>query len=80
MNREALHDLINRIPEHDSAAAQRHLEYLATSPAYRTATSAPPDDEPLTAGDSEAIEKAAGETRAGKVVSHDAILREFGLR
>jgi hypothetical protein len=80
MNRDALHDLVNRIPEHDLGAAQRYLEYLATSPAYRAAMSAPPDDEPVSAGDSEAIERAAGEIRAGNVVSHDAILREFGVR
>lgn len=80
MNREALHDLIDRISENDLAAAQRYLEYLATSPAYRAAMSAPSDDEPVTAGDSEVIEKAAGEIRARKVVSHNAILREFGLR
>jgi hypothetical protein len=79
MNREALHDLVNRIPENDLAAAQRYLQYLAASPAYRAALSAPPDDEPVTADDSEAIEKAAGEIRAGKVASHDDILREFGL-
>ncbi|HXM44283.1 MAG TPA: hypothetical protein VN924_23810 [Bryobacteraceae bacterium] len=80
MNREALHDLANRIPEHDLAAAQQYLRYLATSPAYRAALSAPPDDEPVTADDSKAIEKATGEIQAGKVVSHDDILREFGLR
>jgi hypothetical protein len=79
MNREALHDLVNRIPENDLAAAQRYLQYLAASPAYRAGLSAPPDDEPVIADDSEAIEKAAGEIRAGKVASHDDILREFGL-
>lgn len=79
MNRDTLHDLVNRIPEHDLGAAQRYLEYLATSPAYRAALSAPPDDEPVTAADSEAIEKSDGEIRAGKVVSHAAILLEFGL-
>jgi hypothetical protein len=80
MNRDALHDLVNRIPDHDLGDAQRYLEYLATSPAYRAALSAPPDDEPVTVGDSEAIEKAADEIRDGKIVSHDAMLREFGLR
>jgi hypothetical protein len=79
MSREALHDLVNRIPEHYLTAAQRYLQYLATSPAYRAALSAPPDDEPVTAGDSEAIEKAAGEIREGKLASHEEILREFGL-
>ena len=80
MNRKALHDLVNRFPEHDLTAAQRYLEYLATCHAYRAALSAPLGDEPVTVGDSEAIEKAAAEVRAGKVVSHDALLTEFGLR
>jgi len=53
---------------------------LATNPAYRAALSAPPDDEPVTEGDSDAIERAAAQIREGKVVSHEAILREFGLR
>jgi hypothetical protein len=58
---------------------ERYLECLATSPAYR-AVSTPLDDEPVTAGDSEAIERATTEVRTGPVVSHDTILREFNLR
>jgi hypothetical protein len=46
MSRDALHDLVDRISEHDLTAAQRYLEYLAASPAYRAAVAAPPDDEP----------------------------------
>jgi hypothetical protein len=56
------------------------LEYLATSPAYRAALSAPPDDEPVTEGDDAAIAQARAEVQAGKVVSYEEILREFGLR
>jgi hypothetical protein len=46
MSRDAPHDLVDRISEHDLTAAQRYLEYLAASPAYRAAVAAPPDDEP----------------------------------
>jgi hypothetical protein len=42
--------------------------------------SAPPDDEPVTAGDAEAIALARRNLQAGMVVSHDEILREFGIR
>jgi hypothetical protein len=80
MNREALHELIDRIPESEIVAAQRVLERLASDAAFRAAMSAPPDDEPVTAGDAEAIARARGELRAGMIVSHDEILREFGIR
>ena len=80
MSRDNLHELVDRIPEEELPAARRYLEYLAVSPAYRAALSAPHDDEPVTEGDAEAISKAREEFRSGKVASHDDILREFGLR
>jgi hypothetical protein len=80
MTREALHELIDRIPEGEIVAAQRFLEYLATSAAFRATLSAPPDDEPITRGDAESIARAQGDLRAGRVVSHEEVLREFGVR
>jgi hypothetical protein len=80
MSRNTLHDLVDRIPEGELSAAQRFLEYLAASPAYRAALSAPPDDEPVTDDDAAAIARAREEVGSGKVVSHDDVLREFGLR
>jgi hypothetical protein len=56
------------------------LERLASDDAFRAAMSAPPDDEPVTTGDAEAIAHAQGELQAGMVVSHDEILHEFGIR
>jgi hypothetical protein len=80
MTREALHELIDRIPEEEIIAAQRFLEYLATSAAFRATLSAPPDDEPVTRGDAESIARAHGDLKAGRVVSHEEVLREFGAR
>jgi hypothetical protein len=80
MSRESLHELIDRIPEEEIAAAQRLLEVLAGSAAFRAARSAPPDDEPVTVGDAEAITRAQRDIQAGKVVSHEEILGEFGVR
>lgn len=80
MSRDTLHDLIDRIPEEELPAAKRFLEYLAVSPAYRAALSAPPDDEPVTEQDAAAIARVGNEVRAGQVTSHDEVLREFGLR
>jgi hypothetical protein len=80
MSRHVLHQLIDRIPEEELSAAQRFLEYLAVSPAYRAALSAPPDDEPVTEGDAAAIARAREQVRLGKVVSHEDVLRDFGLK
>lgn len=80
MLRDTLHDLVNRIPDEELRAAKRFLEYLATSPAYRTALSAGQDDEPVTEGDARAIEQARDDVSQGSVVAHEEILREFGLR
>jgi hypothetical protein len=80
MSRDALHELIDRIPEAEIGAAQRYLEYLSISPAYRAALGAPQDEEPVTEGDAQAISRARNDIEAGRVVSHDEILREFGLQ
>jgi hypothetical protein len=80
MSRDTLHDLVDRIPEEELPAARRFLEYLAVNPAYRAALSAGPDDEPVTDGDASAITRAREDIREGKVISHDEILREFGMR
>jgi hypothetical protein len=52
VSRESLHELLNRIPK-------------SVSPAYRAALAAPPDDEPVTEDDAQAIERTAAEIRAG---------------
>jgi hypothetical protein len=79
MSRDTLHDLVDRIPEEELPAAKR-FEYLTVNPAYRAALSAAPDEEPVTEADAAAIAQAGEEVRAGKVISHDEILRDFGPR
>jgi len=78
MTRDTLHSLVDRIPDGELPTARRFLEYLASSPAYRAALAAPPDDEAVTPGDAEAIAKTEEDVRAGRVVSQDDVLREFG--
>ena len=80
MSRNTLHDLVDRIPEEELSAAQRFLEYLTVGPAYRAALSAPPDDEAVSDGDAAAIARVREEVRSGRVVGHDDVLREFGLK
>lgn len=80
MSRDELHQLIDCIPDDELPAAKRFLQFLALKPAYRTALSAPPDDECVTERDAAAIAQGREEVRGGKSVPHDDILREFGLR
>lgn len=80
MTRERLHEMIDRIPESYIAAAQQALERLAKDASFRAALSAPADDEPVTAGDASAIARALADVKAGRTVSHDEVLREFGIR
>ena len=80
MSRDALHDLVDRIPEEELPAAKRFLEYLAVGPAYRAALLAAVDDEPVTEGDATAIAQAREDVRTGRVIPHDEVLREFGMR
>jgi hypothetical protein len=80
MSRQTLHELVDRIPEEELVAVQRFLEYLAVISAYRAVQSAPQDDEPVSSGDADAIARAQGELRTGKIVPHEEVLREFGLR
>ncbi len=80
MSHEALHELIDRIPENEIVAAQRVLERLASDAALRAAMSAPSDDEPVTVGDAEAIARARKDFQSCIAVSHHEILREFGIR
>ena len=80
MDRDALHSLIDRIPDAELLAARRYLEYLVAGVAFRAAQVAPPDDEPVTANDEAAIARARADLEAGRVSDHDDVLREFGLR
>ena len=79
MRRDSLHNLIDRLPEAEVPAAKRFLEYLATNPAYRAVQVAPEDDEPVTAADAKAIGRSLDDIKAGRVTTHDEVLREFGL-
>jgi hypothetical protein len=80
MDRDPLHSLIDRIPDADLLAARRFLEYLAVSPAFRAIQTAALDDEEVTRADEESMARAQADIEAGRVTSHEEVLREFGLR
>jgi hypothetical protein len=79
-DRDRLHGLVDRLPADELRAALRYLSYLCSDPMLVSMLNAPPDDEPYT--DQQRVEDAEAEASIarGEGVSHDEILREFGLR
>ena len=65
-SKEQLHELVNRLPESESAAAARFLEFLIVH-----------DDPPV---DPDMLARIdAARVRPSEGIPHDEILREFGL-
>jgi predicted transcriptional regulator len=57
-----------------------YLRDLANDPLLRTLLNAPFDDEPWTAEDEAALEEAREDVRAGRVVSHEEVVRSLRER
>ena len=69
--RDALHHLVDTLPDTALDDAARYLEALGTDdPVLRAILLAPEDDEPETEEEREATAAAAADAAAGRVVSH----------
>ena len=66
VGKEELHELVNRLPESESVAAARYLEFLI-------AREEPPIDAEMLA------RIDAARANPSKGIPHEEILREFGL-
>ena len=75
-SREELHKLVDHIPESDVAAARKILRALA-DPVWQSILAAPIDDEPETELERAEVDAARGESGSG--ISHEEVLREFGV-
>ena len=76
--RQALHALVDALPENELTAAQRFLEYLRQQGQDSLRSflmRAPFDDEPLSEGDEAAINEARDEKARGEVVSQEEVER-----
>jgi len=74
--REELHKLVDHIPETDVAAARKILRSLV-DPVALSLLLAPPDDEPETEEERQAVEQALNDPR--RDVPLEDVLREYGL-
>ena len=79
--KEELHRLVDELPESESHAAKRYLEYLCNmgDPVLRAMLEAPEDDEPETEEERAAVAEAYEDLAAGRIVPLEEVKREFGL-
>lgn len=78
--RQALHRLLERVPDSEIQAARRFLEYLAAfanDPVWRALQNAPYDDEPETLEERAAVAEAYRAIERGEVVPHGEIVRRL---
>ena len=76
---QQLLELASRVPEEQIPAAKRILEALIVDPLWLALAAAPMDDEELTPEVIASIEEARASIARGEGISHEEILREFGI-
>jgi hypothetical protein len=79
--RHELHELVDELPEEETHAAKRYLEYLTErgDPFLRALRRAPEVDEPLSAADRVALEEARRALAEGDVVTDEELRAELGI-
>jgi hypothetical protein len=79
--REALHKLVDTLPERDLPTASRVLEALSLTvdPVARSLALAPFDDEPDDDDFDDGLTEARLEAEDGRTLSHEELKRELGL-
>jgi hypothetical protein len=77
--KQRLHRLIDQLPSEQVTAALRYLHYLCADPVLLSLLNAPPDNEPYTDGQRERDAEAEASIARGDGISHEEVLREFGL-
>lgn len=79
--REALHRLVDHLPEHDLPVAARVLEALndTANPVSQALLRAPMDDEPDDDNFDGGLTQAREEAAQSQLLSHDEVKRELGL-
>ena len=78
--KERIHRLIDDLPAGELPVAQRFLEYLrdaGADPFLRALSAAPPDDEPFTDADRDAVSEARAAISRGEIVAHRRVPRRL---
>ena len=77
--KKELHELVDDLPPEQVDAAVQYLSYLSADPALLSLLRASADDEPYTDAQRREDAEAEAAIARGEGVSHDEVLREFGL-
>jgi hypothetical protein len=75
--RTKLHDLVEALPSEDVPAALGILESLHSGPV--PLSEIPFDEEPETEEERAAVAEARRDLEAGRFISHDELMRKYGL-
>jgi hypothetical protein len=81
MDRHQAHQLLDRLGPAQFTAVAQLLEVLATGPEplLQSLSQAPVEDEEITPETAAALDRARVSLARGEGISHEEILREFGL-
>lgn len=77
--RERVKSLVDLVPERDLDTVAQMLRGLAEDPVSAAFESAPLDDEDVSEEAAAALRKADADIAAGRVHSHEEVLRKLGL-
>jgi hypothetical protein len=76
--KEALHRLIDDLPEDALPAVERYLASVRDDPVVKALVTAPIDDEPTTPEEDASSEEAWQSYRRGQYVSNEDLRRDIG--
>ena len=76
--RDALHQLLDTLPDELLPEAERRLAALRDDPLLRFFLTAPEDDEPLTPDEIALIEEAEAEIARGETIPWELVRNELG--
>jgi hypothetical protein len=74
-----LHQLVDQLPDEQVTAALGYMHYLCADPVLLSLLNASADDEPYTENQRNRDADAEASIAGGDGISHEEVLREFGL-
>jgi hypothetical protein len=77
--KQRAHELIDQLDPAQVSAVVPLLQYMLLDPVSRSLAAAPVEQEPISAEEAAALDQARASLDRGKGVSHEDVLREFGL-
>ena len=77
-SRHEVHQMIDQVPEDTLPKVVRFLETLL-DPVRAAMDAAPPDDEPYTDEDRQAVTESLEDVAKGRVVSLETLMQQYGV-